>query len=47
LNGLDPKEMAGLLIKLAQTGSGNEGCRDDMAVVVIRVEKEKVVEIPR
>ncbi|MFZ5650572.1 MAG: stage II sporulation protein E [Bacillota bacterium] len=48
LNGLDPKEMAGLLLKLAQTGSGDDGpAPDDMAVVVIRVEKEKVLEIPR
>ncbi|HBV99297.1 MAG TPA: stage II sporulation protein E [Desulfotomaculum sp.] len=47
LNGLEPKEMAGLLLKLAQTGSGEETApRDDMAVVVIRVEREKVVEIP-
>jgi len=48
LNGLDPKEMAGLLLKLAQTGGGDdEDIPDDMAVVVIRVEKEKVVEISR
>ena len=47
LNGLEPKEMAGLLLKLAQTGSGEETePKDDMAVVVIRVEREKVVEIP-
>jgi stage II sporulation protein E len=48
LHGLHPKEMAELLLKLAQTGSGGElRTPDDMAVVVIRVEKEKVVEIPR
>ncbi|MFZ5634658.1 MAG: stage II sporulation protein E [Bacillota bacterium] len=47
LNGLDPREMAELLLKLAQTGGGGElKIADDMAVVVIRVEKEKVVEIP-
>lgn len=48
LDGLDPREMAGLLLKLAQTGSGGElSMPDDMAVVVIRLEKEKVVELPR
>jgi len=48
LNGLEPREMAELLVKLAQTGGGNKfKARDDMAVVVIRLEKEKVVELPR
>lgn len=47
LDGLDPREMAELLLKLAQTGGGGDlKTGDDMAVVVIRVEKEKAVEIP-
>ncbi len=44
LNGLEPREMAELLIKLARAG-GEAG--DDMAAVVIRLEKEKVVEMLR
>ena len=48
LNGLNPREMAELLLKLAQTGSGGEiRTPDDMAVVVIRLEKERVVEMGR
>lgn len=48
LNGLDPREMAELLLKLAQTGSGGDTrVNDDMAVLVIRLEKERVVEMPR
>lgn len=46
LSGLDPMEMAELLLKLAQTGSGGElRTPDDMTVVVIRLDKEKVVEM--
>ncbi len=44
LNGLEPAEMAELLLKLARAGGG---LQDDMAVLVIRMEKEKVVELPR
>jgi stage II sporulation protein E len=48
LNGLDPKELAELLLKLAQTGSdGQLRTEDDMSVLVVRVEREKVVEMPR
>lgn len=48
LDGLEPREMAQLLLKLAQTCEGN-ACKpaDDMAVVVIRIEKGKVVEMSR
>jgi stage II sporulation protein E len=46
LNGLEPREMAGLLLRLAQAGGEESDKKDDMAVVVIRVEREKVVEIP-
>jgi hypothetical protein len=38
--------MAGLLLRLAQAGGEESDKKDDMAVVVIRVEREKVVEIP-
>ncbi|MFZ5595711.1 MAG: stage II sporulation protein E [Bacillota bacterium] len=48
LSGLEPMEMAELLMRLAQTGSGGEiSVPDDMAVLVIRLEKEKVIEFPR
>lgn len=48
LNGLHPKEMAELLLKLAQTVNGGEPeIYDDMTVLVIRLEKEKVVEFPK
>ncbi len=48
LDGLAPREMAQLLLKLAQTC--NEDVHspvDDMAVVVIKIEKEKVIEMSR